>query len=100
MRTSGVILLNNAAATGAAQRWPGGRGMFVLVGTIGGSSIAFEFQGPDSTTWLPVQDTAGADVTLTAVGSAVFELPPCPVRATVTGGAPAGLYASAARIPE
>lgn len=88
-------LLSNAAATGSAQGWKGGRGVFTLAGTVGGATITLQYLGPDGATWL----TAAAATTLTAVGVASFELPPGQIRAAVTGGAPSGLYAQAERIP-
>jgi len=88
-------LLTNASATGSAQNWKGGRGVFTLAGTVGGATITLQYLGPDATTWL----TAAAATTLTAVGVGSFELPPGQIRAAVTGGSPSGLYAQAERIP-
>jgi hypothetical protein len=84
-------LLTNAAATGNGTTWGGGRGVFTLAGTVGGATITLQYLGPDGSTWL----AAGAATTLTAVGLGVFELPPGQIRAAVSGGAPAGLYANA-----
>lgn len=96
MITASVELLKNAAATGAGFAWPGGRGVFSAAGTIGGATISLQFLGPDGSTWID----AGAGTTLLAAGAGVFELPPCQIRAAVTGGAPAALYAQAARVPQ
>lgn len=83
------VLLSNASATGSAVEWPGGRGLFVLAGTVSGASVGVEYMGPDGSTWLP------AHTALTAVGMALFELPPGRIRAAVSGGTPSGLFAAA-----
>lgn len=92
MQTASVVLLTNAAATSGARQWPGGRGLFMVVATFGGGSVALEYRGPDNTTWL-----AAPAVSLTANGGVVFELPPCEVRAVVTTAT--AVYATVARIP-
>jgi hypothetical protein len=83
------VLLSNASATGTGTTWGGGRGVFSLAGTVGGATITLQYLGPDGTTWL-----TGATA-LTAIGLIAFELPPGQIRAAVSGGAPAGLYANA-----
>lgn len=101
MKTFGVMLIENSVAS-QGERWPGGRGHFVAVATsFDNESVAFEFLGPDGSTWLGVPDLGGTDINLSANGSKPFELPPCTIRATVStgGGAPTGLYVSAARVP-
>lgn len=97
MNSAGVTLLTNAAATGAGQSWPGGRGLFVALATFGGGSVGLEFLGPDGTTWLPCQSVAGAAVTLTAAGSVLFEQPPGLLRASVVTAT--AVFARADRIP-
>lgn len=97
MNTDGVELLNNANATGEGKQWNGGRGFFVAVATFGGGTVAAEFLGPDSTTWLPVPALAGGPVSVTAAGGLLFELPPCTIRATVVTAT--AVYARADRIP-
>lgn len=84
------VLLSNAGATGDAVQWTGGRGQFVLAGTLGGATVTLQRLGPDGETWLDM----GADAALTAAGVVNFEAPPCMVRAEVDGGTPSGLYAS------
>ena len=84
-------LLSNASATGTAQAWPGGYGVFTAAGTFGGSTVTFQFLGPDATTWIAV----GSDTTLTAAGGGAFLLPPGTIRAAVSGGTPSALYAQA-----
>jgi len=48
-------LLTNASATGSAQNWKGGRGVFTLAGTVGGATITLQYLGPDATTWLTLR---------------------------------------------
>jgi hypothetical protein len=84
-------LLSNASATGSRVIWPGGPGVFKVVGTFGGATVSLEFLGPDGSTWVAM----GADTTLTAAGGAQFTNDPGPIRASVTGGTPSGLYATA-----
>jgi hypothetical protein len=84
-----ATLLSNATATGAAATWGGGAGVFIVVGTFTGATVALETLGPDGATWVASQ--AG----LTANGVQRFVLPPGQIRASVTGGTPSGLYANA-----
>lgn len=103
MQTASVQLLTNAAATSAARQWPGGAGVLTVSGTFGATSATLEYRGPDDTTWLPIKamDPAGVQTTvaLTAAGMIGFELPPGEIRVVLTGGAPAAMYARAARVP-
>lgn len=89
-----VVLLTNAAATGTAQTWPGGPGVFAVVGTFGGATITLQFLGPDGTTWL----AAGTATTVTAAGVGVFNLPKGSIRALITGGASVSVTANAAQL--
>lgn len=95
MNSAGVTLLSNAAATGSQLLWPGGQGAFMVAGTFAGATISLQFLGPDNTTWID----AGIATTLNAVGAGLFTLPACPIRASITGGPPSGIYAAAHRIP-
>lgn len=83
-----VLLANAGAGNGASSLWLGGPGMLTLEGTIGGATIAFQVQ-----TW------NGAWVnysTPTAAGASNFDIPiGVPIRVTVTGGTPSGIYAYA-----
>lgn len=89
-------LLSNAAATGSAVSWPGGRGVFsVYSGTFSGATVKLQWSPDDGTTWLDVDSAATTFVTLTAVGSGLFELPACMIRAFVSGGPPSGINAVA-----
>lgn len=103
MQTASVELITNGAVTGAAVQWPGGRGFFAVDGTFGGASAGLEWQ-TRSGVWVPykVMDGAGVRTAVPAITAAdgfLFELPPCPIRATLTGGAPSAMYAGASRIP-
>lgn len=88
-----VVLLSNASATGAAQDWAGGRGLFSVVGTFSGATIKLQFLGPDLTTYID----AGTDTTLTAAGGGIFDLPPGRIRCSITGS-PSAVYAKAERV--
>lgn len=93
--SAGGNLITNGAASSAKTAWPGGMGVFTVVGTFGGATVSLQFVGPDGTTLID----AGLGTTLTANGAGVFYLPPCPIQATVTGGPPSGIYAHVARVP-
>lgn len=100
-QSASVELLTAAAATGAAQLWPGGRGLFHAGGTFGGTTVGLEYQTYGGT-WVTVKAMDGAGVrtpvVMTAADGFIFELPPCPIRATITGGAGVSVSAGAARI--
>lgn len=83
-------LLSNASATGSAAQWGGGVGVFSAAGTFSGATVSLQFLGPDGLTWCAV----GSDTTLTAAGGGAFVLPPCSIRAEVSGS-PSGMYAQA-----
>lgn len=87
------VLIKNAAATSAAVRWPGGKGLFDLVGTVGGATITLQYRAADEVTYNTVPNCA-----LTAVGAVNFDLPPGMIRVLVAGGAPSALYASVQKI--
>lgn len=89
-----ITLLSNASATGSAASWAGGEGAFVVVGTLSGATVTLQTLGPDGSTWVAVGDDAALD----AAGACGFSLPPCQIRAAVSGGSPSGLYARAASI--
>lgn len=100
MNSFSSILLSNVSATGsgAPKPWCGGRGAFVIGGTFGGTTATLEYLAT-SGAWVAAVTPAGSVVSLTAAGMALFEVPPGSLRAVLTGGAPAGIYADAARIP-
>ena len=89
-----AALLVNSSGTGNAVDWPGGAGVFSCVGTFGGATVALQFLGPDTSTWVAM----GSDTTLTAAGAGGFVYPPGRIRAAVTGGTPSGLYAEANQV--
>lgn len=91
MNTASVELLANGSATSASMQWPGGQGMFTVTAT-GYGSVSLQYLGPNGSTW--ITPPSG---TLTADGGFVFELPPCPIRASVV--AATAVYARADRIP-
>lgn len=84
-----LALLSNVDATGETFDWPGGRGEFCVVGTFGGATVSLEKLGPDGSTWVLV----GTDAALTSAGMVGVELAQGSIRASVTGGTPANLYA-------
>jgi len=84
-------LLSDASATGNTQSWPGGRGTLCVEGTFGGATVTFQFKAP-SNTWFSIDAT---NATFTTQGSCGFELHPCEIRASVSGGSPSALYAYA-----
>ncbi len=89
-----IKLIVNGTASGALTQWPGGQGLFSLVGTLGGATVTLQFLGPDGVTMLPV-----TGVSLSANGSALFTLPPCQIQGVVTGGtSPTGIYATASQV--
>lgn len=87
--THANLLDGTQNTTGAGMRWDGGRGVFALIsGTMGGCTVALQFSLDGGTTWLNVDRTGDTFVTFTTTGSSGgFELPPCQIRASVTGGA-------------
>lgn len=92
-------LLEGVAATGSAFDWPGGRGTFsVWAGTFSGATVKLQWSMDAGTTWQDVDASGDTYVTKTAVGSGNFELPVCKIKATITGGPPSGIYASALRV--
>lgn len=90
----GERLIVNGTATGAAFDCPGGTCVFLVAATFGGSTISLQIQLPDGSTWL----AAGTQTTLTANGGGIVTLPPCQIRAAVTGGSPSAIFASIARV--
>lgn len=84
-------LISNGSATGSAVRWPGGKGTFECVGTLGGATVTLQFLANDGATWIDV----GTEAALTAAGMCGFELAAGYIRAEVVGGSPSALYATA-----
>lgn len=92
--SAGVPLIVNGASTSPQSLWPGGVGVFTVVGAFGGATITLQYLAPDGVTWI----TPGAQTTLTAAGGGLFYLHTCQIRALVTGGPPSGIYAEADRV--
>lgn len=90
-------LASGASATGAAVRIPGGEYLFIVSGTVGGSTISLQAQAP-SGTWMDVQIFSGAVVKTTTLpfSQTTIALPACNVRMATTGGAPSGIDATLA----
>lgn len=99
-QTASIDLIVNGTVQ-PNQYWGGGRGLFQVAGTFGGAGVTLEYQMRNGA-WMAVQvmatDGTRTTINTTANGAFVFELPSCPIRATVTGGTPSGLYAAADRI--
>jgi hypothetical protein len=88
-----INLISNGSTSSGQFDWPGGQGFFTVVATFGGATVKLQYLGPDGATLV---DVSGAS--FTAAGGATFSLPPCKIQATVSGGTPSAIYASAARI--
>ena len=86
-----IDLIENAASTSAATRWPGGKGTMTVVGTFAGATVKLQFLGADGSTWVDVDE-------FTIPAQKGFELAEGRIRAEVTGGAPSGLFATAVQI--
>lgn len=88
-----VNLIEDQTGTGngAAHNWLGGRGKFLLQGTMGGTTATLQFLSPTGS-WLDV-------VARTTVGMDDFFLPHGKVRILLASGSPASIYAWAIAIP-
>ena len=85
------MLINNAAVTSAALKVAGGLYAFAVDGTFGGATVKLQILSPDGASYLDID----AALSLTAEGIQAVDLPGgATVKAVVTGGAPANLYAS------
>jgi hypothetical protein len=81
-------------ATGAAVDCPGGLMVFAVVASAwNGATVSLMVLGPDGNTYILA--TSGA---FTANGMLAVYLPPCQIQAQVSGGPPAGVFASIARV--
>lgn len=104
MNSHSVVLLSNASATGEWKNWGGGEGAFSVDGTFGGTAVTLQYRSPDNSSGLTVavMDSSGVftNVSLSAEGGFLFSLPPCQIRAVLTGGTPSAMYATAAAIPK
>jgi hypothetical protein len=68
-----------------AVQWPGGRGVFAVVGTFGSATSKLQWSPDAGTTWLDVDATGDTFTTKTAAGAGGFELPACQIRAVQSG---------------
>lgn len=100
VRTADVLVATNRNGTGSSTQvgWPGGRGLLTVEGTFGASTLTFEHQSKQTSNWITAISPTGAAISMTAGGDALFELPDCQVRITMTGGAPTGIYATISRV--
>jgi hypothetical protein len=89
-----IKLIDNAAVTGAEITIPSGRYCFAVDGTFTGATVTLTMLSPDGTNFISV----GADAALTAEGAVEVALPSTTVKATVSGGTPANLYATLDKI--
>lgn len=83
MTTAGDhVLLDAVSANGAGDpaSWTGGNGLYSVTGSFGGGTCTLEYS-LDGTTFQSV----GSDGALTAAGGVGFWLPPCAIRANLTG---------------
>jgi len=87
-----TMLLRNGSSTGDWEEWLGGEGCFVVGGDFtGGGSVSLEIW-PNGFPEANAVD-GGSSLTFSANGAASFTMiPPCKVRAKVTGTI-AGVYA-------
>lgn len=81
-------------ANSAAADWAGGRGVFTAFGTFGGGTCTLQWSPDGGTTWLNVDQGTDTFCTLLANGAGGFELPPCRLRAALTGATSPVLNAS------
>ncbi|WP_061780741.1 hypothetical protein [Sphingomonas sanguinis] len=91
------LSLIKANVVAPAQKVKGGDYYWTVVGTFNGASVQLQALGPDEQTWLNIGPAKTAsDTTATAgVGIGCNAI----VRASVTGGAPSGLFASLNLVP-
>lgn len=86
-----VELLAGAAATGNWMKWPGGSGCFMADATnFSGATVKLQVKSPAGNAV-----DAGVGTTFTAADAGLFDLPPCLIRAAITGGPPTGVTATA-----
>jgi hypothetical protein len=89
-----VILASNASGTGAqtAQRWRGGKGLFMAEDSAYAGTSQLQAQSPQGT-WIDVPS-----VSLTANGMVEFDLPAGQIRLNHTTSGATALYAWAISI--
>jgi hypothetical protein len=79
----------NASATGSAQVWPGGKGVFMVEATWGGGTVKLQIINPIGT-WIDVPSAS-----FTANGIFNFDLPPGQIRANIVTATAVYAYAIA-----
>lgn len=86
-------LASNASATGSAVAIKGGQYIFLVEGTVSGSTVTLQIKTPNDT-WVDVT-FYGVDVSATVLPYAETEiaLPAGEVRVALTGGTPSAIYA-------
>lgn len=92
MAQGGAAVLgeNAGAGNGSAVAWPGGQGVFMATATFGGGTVKLQTQMRDTNgTWV---DVDGAS--LSAAGTKVFYLGPCPIRMVATTATAVYAYAA------
>lgn len=87
-------LLTNATATGNAKvAQIGGRFVFAINGTWNGATASLDVLAPDGTSYISV-------ATYTANATGAFDVAQgATIRVSITGGPPAGMYATLVRVP-
>lgn len=88
---SNLSLLSNAAASGTAQVVStGGRYVYMISGTFGGTSSKLQILGPDGTTFIDVPSS-----TLAVAGYISVDIPAgATVKTILTGGTPSAMFAT------
>lgn len=90
-----LVLLSNESATGSQKvSQLGGRYVFRIDGTFGGTTAQLEMLSPDGSSWLAL---SGAS--FTAEGTCTVEVPQGGTyRVSLTGGTPSAMYATMDRV--
>lgn len=91
-----IVLLNAAAASGAAFYWAGGEGALFVTGTFGGTTVGLSWAPREAGTYRD----CGESCQFTGAGAVNVKLPPGWVKATITGGSGVSITAELTRIPE
>jgi hypothetical protein len=78
---------SGSTTTGSWLQWPGGTGRFMAsCSNWNGATVKLQYQGPQGASD-PID--GGSDTTLTSNGGGLFTLPPCLIRASISGAVPA-----------
>lgn len=103
--TNSAVLLVNVSATGSGSFADIDGGLYQVhtEGTFAASALTLDGQGPNDTTIAGLTDIAGVAISVTAPTAGKPELRiarGARVRATLTGGAPAGIYARLVKVSD